>query len=144
MSNEDLFYLKDVKSGKYHSISGLVTSSEEATKFTEVQLKRRLNVPRTYTNVFKEKMKNSGLVMEPINFVSPKKFLTIISNGVEFNEFDILTCSGKFFFSKGLVTKDIVVYSEYRDSIRIPDVNKGKLLSIELTVKKKDGRVIRT
>lgn len=143
MSNEDLFYLKDTRSGKYHSASGLVDSTEEATKFTELQLKMRLSVPKTYTNVFREKMKNSGMVIEPINSVSTKKFLTLIDNGIEYDELDILTCSGKFYFQKGLVTKDLVIYSEYRNIIRPPDVNKGKLLNVELTIKNKGGRVMK-
>lgn len=48
---EELFYLKDTRTDKYYSQSGLISDKGMAQKFTETQLKRRLNVAKSHTKI---------------------------------------------------------------------------------------------
>lgn len=134
---EELFYLKDTRTGKYQSHRGLVDSKEDAQKFTDEQIKRRYNIAKTHQNKLKEKLENGFIAMEPV--IEKKKGLSIESD-TPYQDDDVLFCEGVFYFEKNVVSKK-VIYSCKRNILRIPEGGKGKLERTVLKVIKKMGKV---
>ena len=139
---EELFYLKDTRTNKYHSFNGLVEDKDKASQFTEIQLKRRLNVPKTHNTKFKKKLEHGYLVMEPVK--ERIKFSIEIISDHNIEDDDILFCEGEFFYEKDLVLKKNIVYSKFRGNLREPKDGKGDLLKVKLRVIKKIGKIVKT
>jgi len=133
---QELFYLKDTRTNKYHSLKGLTSNIEDAQQFTELQLKRRLNVPVSYKEVFKEKMANSNLLMEPV-FEQEASF-KIVSD-IPYDDDDILLCDAKYWYGKTQVS-DLVVYCVNGGEIRTPKGNNKTPDRILFKVKSKHGK----
>jgi len=133
---EELFYLKDITTQKYHSIRGLTKSIEDATKFTKAQLHKRLGVAATHKNVFLDKLRSSSLVIEPVTGWGTS--VEIISK-IKYEPDDLLNCEGVYTFENEVI-KIPLIYSEFRDAV--PKlIGKGRLLRIEICVKNICGKI---
>lgn len=136
--SDDLFYLKDTRTGKFHSPVGLVSDKEKASKFTVSQLKRRMKVAATHTKVFKEKLLNSFLAMEPVDEVLDQ-FL-YINSSIEYEPEDMLDCDVEYHYKKNFI-KGRTVYSEARNYLEGNKKNKAGLLKIVLNVRGIVGKI---
>lgn len=139
--SEDLFYLKDVRSGKYHSMGGLTADKSSAGKYTELQLKSRLNVAKTHTKKFKEKLANGGLVTELVCEVKMGEI--IIKSEYPYEDDDILYCDTEYYYDNGDMLRRNSIYSVYRNTLRRPKKEKGNLIKAILRVKSVSGKVIK-
>lgn len=119
-------------------MTGLVDSEEDASKFTDAQVKRRLGVAITHHNKLKEKLSNGFMALVPV--VEKERGLKIESD-IPIEDDDSLWCHGTFYFEKNTIKK-MVVYSKYRNILRVPEGGKGKLERVVLKVEKKLGKVI--
>jgi hypothetical protein len=138
---EELFYLKCTKTGRYHSLNGMVSSADNASKFTQLQLKNRLKVAKTHTNRFKEKLRNANLTMEPV--VEIKMGEIVINSELPYEEDDILYCDTQYYYDNGEVLRMKSVYSVYRGILRKPKNAKGKLVKAVLNVLSVSGNVVK-
>lgn len=135
---EELFYLKDTRTEKYHSIHGLTDSIKEASKFTILQLHARLGVTKTYKKVFIEKMKNSFLVMEPVTAREPQFKLAC---NIPHTKYDILFCEARYEYGLDVITEN-TTYCEYRGDIKHPKKVNKEPDKITFTVKKIIGECV--
>ena len=133
---QDLFYLKHSASNRYHSSKGMVESRLEASKFTELQIKKRLNVAKSYTKRFQEKLLAGGLVMERV-FDQELPFK--VESDIEYDEMDILLCDAKYWYGNKLVTGE-AVYCPYRGNIKHPRGVSGIPDRVLFIVKSKHGK----
>jgi len=117
MNSEELFYLRDSRTEKYHSSSGLTESKEDAVVFTMAQLHSRLGVAKTHINKFKEKLKNGYMVTEP---VAKRETGLKIESSIEYQPEDMLLCDGYFYLGKKIGRKPRMIYSQCRNIIRYP------------------------
>jgi len=134
---EPRYYLQNVKTEKYASVSGYVSDKNKAAEYTEMQIRNRLKVPKSYKKAFLEKLAASGFRMIPL---IKKNVGEIKITGEPYEPDDILFCAGTFHFDSNIVRKK-VVYSVYRNDLRIPSTGKGDFVKAELKILEKVGRV---